>query len=88
MVEEFRDDDSYKFCLPAGKDAGHFVFLIVKVNQCLGDDFLIFKSQGVRIVKIPGDRCLGKMGVLCNVVECHIFFAHDAGLSYLRFAMC
>ena len=29
--------------------------------------FLIFQSQGIRVIKISGDSCLGESGIFCNV---------------------
>ena len=58
MQVEIRDDDAYKFAFAVCKHPRELVFLIVQINQCPGNDVLIFYGEGIRIVKIAGDRRL------------------------------
>ena len=68
------NQDTDKFCLAVGKDAGYLVFFIVELYQSVGNDLLVLKREGIRIIKVSGYRCLGKMSVLCNIVKGYILF--------------
>lgn len=72
---ETRDQDADKFGLSVREDFCHFVFFIVQFIQCIGNDLLIFRCQGIRVVEIPGNGCFGKMRVLCNIIKGYIFFS-------------
>lgn len=65
---ETRDQDADKFGLSVRENFCHFVFFIVQFIQCIGNDLLIFRCQGIRVVEIPGNGCFGKMRVLCNIM--------------------
>lgn len=71
---ETRDQDADKFGLSVRENFCHFVFFIVQFIQCIGNDLLIFRCQGIRVVEIPGNGCFGKMRVLCNIIKGYIFF--------------
>jgi hypothetical protein len=57
---ETRDQDADKFGLSVRENFCHFVFFIVQFIQCIGNDLLIFRCQGIRVVEIPGNGCFGK----------------------------
>ena len=51
MKEQIWHDNTDKFRLAVGKDTRHFIFFIVQVNKRFCNNLLIFKSQGVRLLK-------------------------------------
>ena len=71
---KLRDDDADEFRLSHGQNAGHPVLMVIQLLQCIGNDLLAFLRQGIRVVKISGYGCLGKIGISGNVVKGHSFF--------------
>ena len=86
MQIKIRYQNTDKFCLAVGKDAGDLVFFIVKLYQSVGYNLLVLQRERVRIIKVSGYRCFGKMSVLCNIVEGYILFlCHpDASFQFVR----
>jgi len=76
MHVEVGNQDSHEFRLTAGQDAADLVLLIVQIYQSLSDFLLIFQSQRIRVVEIPGNGGLGKICIGGDIREGHFFFRH------------
>ena len=76
MHIQIGDDDAYKLCLSSGQDAGDLILFIIQRFQSVGDNLLVLQSQGVRIVKIPGDGGFGEICVFCDIVKGYVLFSH------------
>lgn len=63
---ETRDQDADKFGLSVRENFCHFVFFIVQFIQCIGNDLLIFRCQGIGLLKYR------EMVVLEKCVYCAI----------------
>ena len=80
-----RDQDTDEFGLSIRENFCHLIFFIIQFFQCIGNNLLIFQGQGIRIVEIAGNCCLGKMRVLCNIVKGYVlFFDHCMGPSFRK----
>ena len=84
MHVQVGDDEPDEFRLPAGKDAAHFVFLIIQFCQGVRDLLLILQCEVIRGIKIAGDRCLGKSRVCRDICECYFFLFHVFLLLWLN----
>ena len=73
-VVKLRQDNADKLRLAVGQNAGHLVLFVVQLGQRLGNNPLALRCQGIRVVEIPGDGCLGKIGVPCDVIEGNLLF--------------
>ena len=54
------------------------MFPIVKQKysiKCVCDDFLVLLGKRIRVIKIPGNGCFGKIRIFCNVREGYILFS-------------
>ena len=81
MEKEVGNDHADKLAFPVSQYLCQFVFLIIQIDKRLGDDLLILDRQGVGVIKIPGNRGLGKIRIFRDIIKCHLFFAHRAVTS-------
>ena len=77
MIIQIRNDYADKLRLTVGQNPRHFIFLIIQRNKRIRYDLLILKRQRIDVVKITGNRCLGKICIFCNVIKSDILlFRH------------
>ena len=74
---ETRDQDADKFGLSVRENFCHFVFFIVQFIQCIGNDLLIFRCQGIMVVL---EKC-----VYCAISLKVTFFFRAISSSVLPF---
>ena len=72
VMVQVGNDDADKLRLSVRQDSRDLVFLIVQLDERVGNNLLVFQREGVGIVKIAGNRGFGKVRIFCNVAKCHV----------------